>query len=179
MSFIMDNAQTIENQVLECLNSGKTPGDLLVMTVSLLGEAVDKLLLQVFRKDDYAVKYVVEPLLHRHGPLGELPVRLKLLYGLGVMSRADYEDCELLLALCDELSRSEKRWCFTDDSIRAALEALHCAGTVPVLPQCSIQSDARLAAMQQQRYQQMIRSSIVLALTELISRISTHRPFAS
>ncbi len=35
----------------------------------------------VFRKDDYAVKYAVEPLLDGDGPLGDLSVRLKLIYG--------------------------------------------------------------------------------------------------
>ncbi|WP_373559992.1 MULTISPECIES: MltR family transcriptional regulator [Enterobacteriaceae] len=29
-------------------------------------------MLQVFRKDDYAVKYAVEPLLDGDGPLGDL-----------------------------------------------------------------------------------------------------------
>ncbi|MBF4190326.1 hypothetical protein ISX56_34390, partial [Serratia ureilytica] len=48
-------------------------------------EAINVLVVQVFRKDDYAVKYAVEPLLSGSGPLGELSVRLKLMYGLGVI----------------------------------------------------------------------------------------------
>jgi hypothetical protein len=35
----------------------------LIAAVELLTEAVNILVLQVFRKDDYAVKYAVEPLL--------------------------------------------------------------------------------------------------------------------
>ncbi|WP_266099307.1 MltR family transcriptional regulator, partial [Klebsiella michiganensis] len=46
-----------------------------------------------------AVKYAVEPLLDGDGPLGDLSVRLKLIYGLGVISRAEYEDAELIALL--------------------------------------------------------------------------------
>jgi mannitol operon repressor len=38
-------------------------------------------------------------------------------------------------------------------------------------------SDAELLAMQKLRYQQMVRSTMMLSLTELISRISLKKPF--
>jgi mannitol operon repressor len=56
----------------------------LIAAVELLTEAVNILVLQVFRKDDYAVKYAVEPLLDGSGPLGDLS--LKLIYRLGVLA---------------------------------------------------------------------------------------------
>lgn len=79
----MEEAQAFENQVLEKLNAGKTVRSFLIAAVELLAEALNVLVVQVFRKDDYAVKYAVEPLLSGSGPLGELSVRLKLMYGLG------------------------------------------------------------------------------------------------
>lgn len=82
----MEEAQAFENQVLEKLNAGKTVRSFLIAAVELLAEALNVLVVQVFRKDDYAVKYAVEPLLSGSGPLGELSVRLKLMYGLGVIS---------------------------------------------------------------------------------------------
>ncbi|MBS2693447.1 MltR family transcriptional regulator, partial [Salmonella enterica subsp. enterica serovar 1,4,[5],12:i:-] len=94
----MEEAQAFENQVLEKLNAGKTVRSFLIAAVELLAEALNVLVVQVFRKDDYAVKYAVEPLLSGSGPLGELSVRLKLMYGLGVISRHEYEDAELLMA---------------------------------------------------------------------------------
>ena len=100
----MEETQAFENRVLERLNAGKTVRSFLIATVELLTEAVNILVLQVFRKDDYAVKYAVEPLLDGDGPLGDLSVRLKLIYGLGVISRAEYEDAELLMALREELN---------------------------------------------------------------------------
>lgn len=39
-----------------------------------------------------------------NGPLGELSVRLKLLFALGAISRETYEDIELFLALNESLS---------------------------------------------------------------------------
>lgn len=74
-------------------------------------------MLQVFRKDDYAVKYAVEPLLDGDGPLGDLSVRLKLIYGLGVLNRQEYEDAELLMALREELNHDGNEYTFTDDEI--------------------------------------------------------------
>ena len=61
----------------------------LIAAVELLAGSGQYSALQVFRKDDYAVKYAVEPLLEGSGPLGDLSVRLKLIYGLGVISRAE------------------------------------------------------------------------------------------
>jgi len=106
MQAIMEHTQAFENRVLERLNAGKTVRSFLIAAVELLNEAINILVLQVFRKDDYAVKYAVEPLLDGDGPLGNLSVRLKLIYGLGVISRAEYEDAELLMALREELTAS-------------------------------------------------------------------------
>lgn len=66
----MEEAQAFENQVLEKLNAGKTVRSFLIAAVELLAEALNVLVVQVFRKDDYAVKYAVEPLLSGSGPLG-------------------------------------------------------------------------------------------------------------
>jgi len=57
----MEKAQAFENRVLEKLNAGKTVRSFLMTSVELLAEALDILVVQVFRKDDYAVKYAVEP----------------------------------------------------------------------------------------------------------------------
>jgi len=101
--------------VLERLNAGKNVRSFLIAAVELLTEAVNVLVLQVFRKDDYAVKYAVEPLLDGEGPLGNLSVRLKLIYGLGVITRAEYEDAELLMALREELNHDGSEYAFPDD----------------------------------------------------------------
>lgn len=177
MQAIMEETQAFENRVLERLNAGKTVRSFLIATVELLTEAVNILVLQVFRKDDYAVKYAVEPLLDGDGPLGDLSVRLKLIYGLGVISRAEYEDCELLMALREELNHDGNEYAFTDDEILGPFGELHCVSALPPAPVFDVSGDPELRAMQQQRYQQIVRSTMVLSLTELISRVSLKKAF--
>ena len=174
MQAIMEETQAFENRVLERLNAGKTVRSFLIATVELLTEAVNILVLQVFRKDDYAVKYAVEPLLD--GPLGDLSVRLKLIYGLGVISRAEYEDAELLMALREELNHDGNEYSFTDDEILGPFGELHCVAALPPTPLFD-ESDADLLAMQKLRYQQVVRSTMMLSLTELISKISLKKAF--
>ncbi len=173
----MEEPQAFENRVLERLNAGKTVRSFLIAAVELLTDAVNILVLQVFRKDDYAVKYAVEPLLHGDGPLGDLAVRLKLIYGLGVLNRLEYEDCELLIALREELNHDGNEYSFTDDEILGPFGQLHCVAALPPAPVLLEGADASLLAMQRQRYQQMVRSTMVLSLTELISTISLKKAF--
>ncbi|PXW40756.1 mannitol repressor MtlR [Klebsiella oxytoca] len=173
----MEETQAFENRVLERLNAGKTVRSFLIATVELLTEAVNILVLQVFRKDDYAVKYAVEPLLDGEGPLGDLSVRLKLIYGLGVISRAEYEDAELLMALREELNHDGNEYSFTDDEILGPFGELHCVAALPPMPLFDDNSDAELLAMQKLRYQQVVRSTMMLSLTELISKISLKKAF--
>ncbi|WP_437608956.1 mannitol operon repressor MtlR [Erwinia sp. V71] len=176
MQAIMEEKQAFENRVLERLNAGRSVRNFLIAAVELLAEAVNLLVLQVFRKDDYAVKYAVEPLLLGDGPLGELSVRLKLIYGLGVISRSEYEDCELLMALREELNDDSTEYRFTDDEILGPFGELHCVAALPPPPQFASEDEA-LRTMQRQRYQQVVRSTMVLSLTDLISRISLKQAF--
>ncbi|WLS81032.1 mannitol operon repressor MtlR [Erwinia pyri] len=176
MQALMEKPQAFENRVLERLNAGRTVRSFLIAAVELLAEAVNLLVMQVFRKDDYAVKYAVEPLLLGDGPLGELSVRLKLIYGLGVISRSEYEDAELLMALREALNDDGTDYRFTDDELLGPFGELHCVTALPPRPDLS-SDDPELRAMLQQRYQQMVRSTLVLSLTELISRISLKQAF--
>ncbi|MBJ7223367.1 MULTISPECIES: MltR family transcriptional regulator [unclassified Brenneria] len=176
----MEETQAFENRVLESLNSATTVRGFMLQAVELLAEAASILMLQVFRKDDYAVKYAVEPLMTGTGPLGDLSVRLKLIYGLGMISRKEYEDAELLMALGEELTHDAHDYRFTDDEILGPIGELHCVSALPPappLPAGGDPADQLLIGMQQQRYQQMVRSTLLLSLTELISRISLKKAF--
>lgn len=176
----MEETQAFENRVLESLNAGTTVRSFMLKAVELLAEAVSILMLQIFRKDDYAVKYAVEPLMTGNGPLGELSVRLKLIYGLGMIGRKEYEDAELVLALGEELEHDDSDYRFTDDEILGPVAELHCVSALPAppaLPSGGVALDPLLVSMQQQRYQQMVRSTLVLALTALIAQISLKKAF--
>lgn len=177
---MMEETQAFENRVLESLNAAKTVRRFMLKAVELLAEAVSILMLQIFRKDDYAVKYAVEPLMTGSGPLGDLSVRLKLIYGLGMISRKEYEDAELVMALGEALFHDENGYRFTDDEILGPITELHCVTALPQPPERSTEgepADPLLVPMQQQRYQQVVRSTLVLSLTALISQISLKKAF--
>jgi mannitol operon repressor len=168
-------AQAFENRVLEKLNTGKSVRNFIIAAIELLTEAVNVLVLQVFQKDDYAVKYAVEPLLSGTGPLGELSVRLKLMYGLGVITRNEYEDAELLMSMREEFDFDGADYRFSDDEILGPFSRLHCVVDLPPAP--DLLADETLAAMQRQRYRQIIRSTMVLSVTQLIAGISMKKAF--
>lgn len=173
-------SQAFENRILERLNARQTVAGFIQATVGLLAEAVDLLVLQAFRKDDYAVKYAVEPLLEGSGPLADLPVRLKLIYALGVISRDEYEDVELLLALNNELKHENKIYSFTDDEILWPINMLHSMTALPPQPTLHLPEDVvddLLVNMQEQRYQQMVRSTLVLSITDLVTRLCHKKAF--
>lgn len=172
--------QAVENRILERLNARQTLTGFIQTTVGLLAEAVDLLILQAFRKDDYAVKYAVEPLLEGSGPLANLSVRLKLIYALGVISRDEYEDVELLLALNNELQHENKIYSFTDDEILGPINMLHCMTALPPPPTLHMPEDVvddSLVTMQEQRYQQMVRSTLVLSVTDLVTSLTHKKAF--
>ena len=172
--------QAVENRVLERLNARQTLTGFIQTAVGLLAEAVDLLILQAFRKDDYAVKYAVEPLLEGSGPLANLSVRLKLIYALGVISRDEYEDVELLVALNNELLTENKIYSFTDDEILGPIGMLHCLTALPPPPTLHMPEDVvdeSLITMQEQRYQQMVRSTLVLSITDLITSLTHKKAF--
>lgn len=174
LQLMMEQARAFENRILETLNAGKTIRGFMMAAVDLLAEALDILVSQVFRKDDYAVKYAVEPLLEGAGPLAELSVRLKLVYALGIISRSEYEDAELLMALREELNSDVNEYQFNDDEVLGSLGELHCVAALPPVPTFLRpgEADESLIAMQHQRYQQMVHSTMVLSITELLSCIS-------
>ncbi len=80
------------------------------------------------------------------------------------------------MALREELNHDGNEYAFTDDEILGPFGELHCVAALPPPPQFE-PADSSLYAMQIQRYQQAVRSTMVLSLTELISRISLKKPF--
>lgn len=86
-------------------------------------------------------------------------MRLKLIYGLGVINRQEYEDAELLMALREELNHDGNEYAFTDDEILGPFGELHCVAALPPPPQFE-PADSSLYAMQIQRYQQAVRSIV-------------------
>ena len=83
-----------------------------------------------------------------------MPVRLKLIYELGLISRDEYEDVELLLALNNELKHENKIYSFTDDELLGPITMLHSMTALPPQPTLPLPEagvDDHLVIMQAQR----------------------------
>jgi len=174
---MLDNLQ--EDDILEQLSQQFDIHGLLATTMQIIAQSIDQLIMKVFRKEKHAIKFVIPSLVGNKGPLNELSVRLKLLYALGVISREEYEDIELIMAILDELELDrETVYSFVDDEILGPLSLLHDMTLPPHLVNQKMMSnetgivDSMKSSMYKQRYQQMIRSALIIAITALVVRLS-------
>ena len=174
----MSDKRLQEDRILEKLNQQTDIHSLLTVAIKLINKSVNRLILNIFCKEPHAIKFVIPSLVGKNGPLNDTSVCLKLLFALGILSRADYEDIELLIAILDELDLSDKHYHYSDDEILGPISLLHDM----VLPQNWVLQQDQVAelgivdnfksSILQNRYQQMIRSALIIAITDLILRIS-------
>ncbi|MDF7670523.1 MltR family transcriptional regulator [Orbaceae bacterium ESL0721] len=169
-----------EEVILEKLSQQTDIYGLLTVAIDLIDHGVNNLILNVFRKERHAIKFVIPSLIGKNGPLNDTSVCLKLLYALGIITREEYEDIELLMAIMDELKSDEKHYTFVDDEILGSITLLHDMVMPPNSfllfndkPQESEFGivDTLKSSIYQSRYQQMIRSSLIIAITNLTLRI--------
>lgn len=174
---MLDSLQ--EDDILERLNQQLDIHELLITGMQIIGQSIDQLIMKAFCKEKHAIKFVIPSLVGNKGPLNELSVRLKLLYALGVITREEYEDIELIMAILDELELDKERvYSFVDDEILGPLSLLHDMTLPPHLVNQKMMSnetgivDSMKSSMYKQRYQQMIRSALIIAITALVVRLS-------
>ncbi|RJG51608.1 MltR family transcriptional regulator [Motilimonas pumila] len=152
-----------------------------LMTVTAIEQAVDGLINRVFRKDDFMVKSVVGPLLDSSGPLGDLSIRLKVLFSLGAIDIKVYQDIELLTQLKDFLNQSSNEFQFTDQEIVKKIASLNCICDMTLssleLANPDDDSDRALYEMQLARQQQIIKSALILAIEQLCQGLAKDSPF--
>lgn len=174
---MLDNLQ--EDDILERLNQQLGIHELLIAAMEIIEKIVDQLMMNVFRKEKHAIKFVIPSLIGSRGPLNQVSTKLKLLYALGVINREEYEDIELIMAVLDELELDqETTYTFIDDEILGPISLLHDMMLPPsVNNQQDISQktgivDGLKLSMYKQRQQQMIRSALIIAITTLAVRVN-------
>lgn len=167
-----------EDEILERLAEPGEPRVFFEAVVDILEEGADHLLRSAFRQDDYAVKYAIEPLLNREGPLSDLSVRLRLMLGLGMLSLEIYEDLDRVIKLRDWLRMDIRNYRFSDEAVLQRLLRLHCLQKVglPPLTLADPDADPVLYLMQLERQDQVVRSSLQLALTATLLELAKESP---
>ena len=170
-----------ETDIIEKLNTTPSVRGFFITTVDVLESAIDILMQRVFRKDDFAVQSVVGPLLHDSGPLGDPSVRLKLLYGLGVIPDDVYHDIEDIIKLKNQLNNDVQEYQFTDPAILAAIKKLNLVNSMQMIPldvaQPDEDIDSEFYQLQMLRQQQVIKSGLSLAVIEICNKLNKESPF--
>lgn len=170
-----------ETQIIERLNAAPSVRGFFITTVDVFEEAIDSLVQRIFRKDDFAVKSVVGPLLDATGPLGDLSVRLKLLFGLGVMSESIYQDINEIIRIRNQLNSDAEEYSFTDPFVVNAIKQLNLTDTMAMVQLEVMQPDddvdLEFYQLQLKRQQQMIVSGLSLAIVEVCNELNKESPF--
>ena len=161
--------------IIEQLNETSSVRGVLLKAVNFFEVSLDNLVQRVFRKDDYAVKYAVEPLLNTAGPLADLMVRLKLLYALGIVSKEIYQDIECLIELRDRLNKDVQEFSFTSPETLEPIKKLHAIKKMGIIQLEKLppekEDDLTLYNMYMARQEQVIRSAFGLAIASMCSEL--------
>ncbi|HDV7283473.1 TPA: MltR family transcriptional regulator [Mannheimia haemolytica] len=144
-------------------------------------KAVEQLIERVFRKTDFALKSVVDSLFEHQGPLADIEVRLKVLLGLGVISPKVFEDISLFLEVKQHLNEEEEEFAFSHPAVVQFAKDLHHIDFLPInellnMKASAANKDSMLFQMQQMRLEKMVRSSLILAVTEIDEQLNVESP---
>lgn len=147
----------------------------------LFANGVEQLIERVFRKTDFALKSVVDSLFEHQGPLADLTVRLKVLLGLGVISPKVFEDISLFLEVKSHLSEEEEDFPFSHPAVVQFAQDLNHIDFLPINELLNAKAakggkDSMLVQMQQMRLEKMVRSSLILAVTEIDEQLNIESP---
>ncbi len=169
-----------ESEIIERLNAAPTIRGFFIETVEVFSESINSLIQRVFRKDDFAVQSVVGPLLHDSGPLGNLSVRLKLLFGLGVLPDDVYHDIEDIIKLKNALNQDANEYEFTDPQVLNSLKKLRSLNQMGIIELEVIAQDddidLEFYQLQLQRQRQIIKSGLSLAIVGICNQLDKDSP---
>ncbi|CAH0528745.1 MltR family transcriptional regulator [Vibrio hippocampi] len=168
-----------ETELLEALSDAKDASECLLAAYDAIDDTLDTLINRVFSKEDHAVKYVVDPLLKSDGPLGDIMVRAKLLLGLGVISKGVFDDIEVFVTLKEWTKFKENKVSFTEVDVIFELNKVQAIqNSMPIVyDETMIDGlDEVMLAMFLERHYQRVKSTIILAITELVATLCSDNP---
>lgn len=169
-----------QQDLLERLSHINTVRGVVIEINSALENAMDHMIRSAFRKEEYAVKFAIEPLLGQAGPLSDPTVRLKLIYALGLLPTKMYQDMERLLRLQSFLAREPREYSFSDPKIVEEFTALNMVKQVSFKhlqpPEQFPNEDPLDFQMRLRRHQTVVKSTLALAVDEIIQHLLQRSP---
>ncbi|KJY83568.1 mannitol operon repressor [Vibrio galatheae] len=171
-----------EAELLEELAESANAAECLLCAYDVLEDMLDAILKSIFHKDDYAVKFVVDPLLTNDGPLGEILVRTKLLLGLGVISKQTYDDIDVFVTLKEWVKVQEGKLDFWDRDIVFELNRVNAIRKIMPIeysPELIEGLNEEMKTMFLERHFQKVRSTIVLAVNDIHQQLSRDNALTS
>ncbi|WP_435250235.1 MltR family transcriptional regulator [Vibrio sp. nBUS_14] len=171
-----------ETELLEALSEAESASACLMAAYDALDDTVDAVLKNIFKKDDTAIKFVVEPLLNSGGPLGEIMVRGKLLLGLGVISKELYDDLEVFVTLKEWAKIQGEDTNFTEVDVIFELNKVHAVQRIMPIEYDAEMVETMSGPMLQMflgRHHQKVKSTIVLAITDIIHTLCRDNALSS
>ncbi|GAD78616.1 MltR family transcriptional regulator [Vibrio ezurae] len=171
-----------EAELLEALSEAESAHECLFTAYDVLDDTVDALLKSIFFKDDYAVKFVVDPLLTNDGPLGEIQVRTKLLLGLGSISKEVYDDIDIFVTLKEWAKIQGDEVSFTEVDVLFELNRINSIkGIAPLEFDASLLEGMSGATLEMflTRHFQRVRSTLVLAVTDIVAQLCRENDLTS
>lgn len=165
--------------IYEKLNEAGSVRGFIIASVAIFDDVVDGLINRVFRKNDFAVKSVVDSLFETSGPLSDLSIQLKVLLGLGVVEQSVFEDISHYIALKERLNNDEKEYDFTDEMMVDFTRQLHSVKDKTLLdfPAEQEVADSLLFQMKQQQKRKLLRSCLTLSVTDICEKLPIESPF--
>ncbi|MDN3616131.1 MltR family transcriptional regulator [Vibrio gallaecicus] len=171
-----------ETELLEALSEADSASECLLAAYDALDDTVDALLHNIFHKDDYAVKFVVEPLLSNDGPLGDIMVRGKLLLGLGVISKEVYDDIEIFVTLKEWAKIQDNNVSFTEVDVLFELNRVNAIQKIMPIDYDEDLVKTMSGPMLEMflgRHHQKVQSTIVLAITDIVNLLCRENALTS
>lgn len=168
-----------ESELLEVISKADSPGAVLSAAYHALDDAVGAVTQCLLSSNEPSVQYIVDPLMTTKGPLGDIKVRAGLLLGLGVLEREIYSDLDIFLRLKEYAEESDKGVSFTDLYVLTQLRSVEAIKrTMPIEYDPSMISGLSDSMMTMfiERHNQKVRSTIVLAITDMVEQIRHGTP---
>ena len=167
-----------EDPIYEKLSETTSIRGFITVSVAIFDEAVEQLINRVFRKTDFVVKSVIDSLFETSGPLSELPIRLKVLLGLGVINHQVFEDINRFIAIKETLNNDEKEYGFSDQIVFDFLQSLYLLKDKALLQFDgeSADKDSLLYQVKALRREKLIRSCLSLTITDIYQQLQVESP---